>query len=120
MALSSSAQLAHTVARLPDADLVEFWLALLVRLPESKRLEMAFRAAESLPATLGALRSLLAAEESRISTPPLKANFNPLLKSVQLHYLSLLPSSSCSVFGWSFQANSIYSICHWAFYPACW
>lgn len=67
MALESTAQLARTVARLPDADLVEFWLALLVRLPESKRLEMAFRAAESLPATLGALRSLLAVEECRVN-----------------------------------------------------
>ena len=60
-------QLARNVARLSDAELVEFWRALLVKLPEAKRLEIALRAAESVPATLGALRSLLAAEKIRIS-----------------------------------------------------
>jgi len=63
---SSNVQLARTVARLSDADLLEFWQALLGSLTEAKRMEMAFRAAEALPATFGALRSLLTAEQKRV------------------------------------------------------
>ncbi len=65
MTPSSSHQLARSVAGLSDRDLLEFWQVLLGNLTEAKRLEMAMRAAEALPATLGALRSLLAAEHNR-------------------------------------------------------
>lgn len=63
MAPSSNIQLAQSIARLPETDLVEFWQALLTRLPEARRIELAVQTTESLPGILGALRSFLAVEE---------------------------------------------------------
>ncbi len=60
---SSNVRLAQNVARLPEADLEEFWRALLARLPEARRIEMAVQATESLPRVQGTLRSFFAVEE---------------------------------------------------------
>ncbi len=64
MAHSSGIQLAKNVARLPEADLAEFYKALLTQLPEARRVELAVQVTESLPGIQGALRSVIAVEES--------------------------------------------------------
>jgi hypothetical protein len=67
MAVSSSMQLAQSVARLPETDLAEFYRALLAQLPEAGRIELAAQATESVPGILGALRSFLAIEDGWLS-----------------------------------------------------
>ncbi len=67
MAPSPSLQLAQSVARLPEADLAEFYRALLAQLSEAGRIELAAQATESVPGILGGLRSFLAVEENWLS-----------------------------------------------------